>query len=52
MKDYYVAIKFERACQVRRLLEFMGKGPNRDDDRYIHELRTQLDRDVRLVSSR
>lgn len=43
MKDYDTAVKFERACAVRRLLEYSGRAPSNQDDLYIHELGSNLD---------
>lgn len=44
MKHYETAVKFEKACNVRRALETAGKTPTTEDDRYIHELRELLDK--------
>lgn len=44
MKNYDVAIEFEKACNVRRTLEAAGRKPTVEDDRYIHWLRTKLDK--------
>ena len=43
MKDYQTAVMFEQACQVRRLLEYVGKEPTKEDNFYIHQLGRQLD---------
>lgn len=44
MKHYETAVKFEKACNVRRALEAAGKKPTTEDDRYINELRYKLDK--------
>lgn len=43
MKDYETAVRFERAGDVRRVLEYAGRTPTLEDDLYINSLRVRLD---------
>lgn len=42
MKNYQAAIEFEKACGVRRLLEYVGKSPSQQDDLYIKRLAREM----------